>query len=217
MSIKLPQVMKSIKKAVFFVYQWIVAFPILLVLTILTAFFTTVLSPLFPNSKLSYFPARWWGRAFCYLLFIKVKVYGLEHFKPQESYVIVCNHQGIYDIFLIYGWMPMFFKWVMKAELRKIPFVGKACEAAGHIFIIRSNPIAAKHSIDKAESQLKNGVSVVIFPEGTRTFDGKMGKFKRGAFRIATDLSLPIVPVTLRVVMNVCRVITLTLIRELLK
>ena len=86
----------------------------------------------------------------------------------------------------------------MKAELRKIPLVGQACAAAGHIFMDRSNPVAAKHSLENAEKQLKNGVSVVIFPEGTRTYTGEMGQFKRGAFRIATDLSLPIVPVTLK-------------------
>lgn len=190
--------MKAKRHPLFSIYQWLIAFPVLLVLTIITAVATTILSPLFSNKRFSYFPARWWGRAFCYLLFVKVKVSGLENLNPKQSYVIACNHQSIYDIFVVYGWLPMIFKWVMKAELRKIPLVGKACEAAGHIFINRSNPIAAKHSLEKAEEQLQNGVSVVIFPEGTRTYDGKMGSFKRGAFRIATDLSLPIVPVTLR-------------------
>lgn len=104
----------------------------------------------------------------------------------------------MFDIFVVYGWLPFIFKWMMKAELRKIPLVGKACESAGHIFINRCNPIEAKHSIEKAELQLKNGVSLVVFPEGTRTFTGEMGKFKKGAFRIAIDLSLPIVPVTLK-------------------
>lgn len=190
--------MKERRHPLFSIYQWLIAFPVLLVLTIITAVATTILSPLFPNKRFSYFPARWWGRSFCYLLFLKVEVSGLENLNPKQSYVIACNHQSIYDIFVVYGWLPMIFKWVMKAELRKIPLVGKACEAAGHIFINRSNPIAAKHSLEKAEEQLQNGVSVVIFPEGTRTYDGKMGAFKRGAFRIATDLSLPIVPVTLR-------------------
>lgn len=190
--------MKAKRHPLFSIYQWLIAFPILLVLTIITAITTTILSPLFPNKRFSYFPARWWGRAFCHLLFVKVKVSGLENLNPRQSYVIACNHQSMYDIFVVYGWLPMIFKWIMKAELRKIPLVGKACEAAGHIFINRTNPIAAKHSLEKAEEQLQNGVSVVIFPEGTRTYDGKMGTFKRGAFRIATDLSLPIVPVTLR-------------------
>ena len=92
----------------------------------------------------------------------------------------------------------MIFKWMMKAEIQKIPFVGKACNAAGHIFIDRKIPVSAKRSLKKAEKQLQNGVSVVIFPEGTRTKTGVMGKFKKGAFLIATDLKLPVLPITLR-------------------
>lgn len=190
--------MKTKPHPLFVLYQWLVALPVLIILTILTAVFTIIFSPVFPNAQFSYFPARWWGRFFCYLLFIKVKITGLEKLDPKKSYVIAANHQSIYDIFVVYGWLPMIFKWVMKAELRKIPLVGKACESAGHIFIDRKNPVAAKKSLDKAEAQLRNGVSVVVFPEGTRTYTGQMGKFKKGAFRMATDLHLPIVPVTLR-------------------
>lgn len=86
----------------------------------------------------------------------------------------------------------------MKAELRQIPLVGKACESVGHIFMDRSNPVAARKSLERAESQLTNGISVVIFPEGTRTYTGKMMKFKKGAFRLATELQLPIAPLTIR-------------------
>ncbi len=178
-------------------YQWVIAFPVLLVLTILTALATTVLSPMLPNSQLSYFPARWWGRIFCWILFVRVRIKGLENLNMKQSCIVAINHQSIFDIFVVYGWLPSIFKWIMKAELRKIPLVGKACAAAGHVFIDRSHPIAAKHSLERAEKQLVNGVSVVIFPEGTRTKTGKMGKFKKGAFRIAADLELPIVPVTL--------------------
>jgi 1-acyl-sn-glycerol-3-phosphate acyltransferase len=190
--------MKLIRHPLFTLYLLLIVFPVLVVITILVALATTVLSPPLPNSKLSYYPARFWGRAICWLCFVKVKITGLENLDPNQSYVVACNHQSMFDIFVIYGWFPFIFKWMIKAELRQIPLVGKACEAAGHIFINRSNPIAAKRSLEKAEAQLQNGVSVVVFPEGTRTYTGEMGKFKRGAFRIATDLSLPIVPVTMR-------------------
>ena len=181
----------------FVIYQWLIAAPILMVLTILTALFTIILAPVFPNSRLSYFPARWWSRLCCWLLFIRVKTNGFEHLDKNQSYIFISNHQSIFDIFVIYGWMPFIFKWIMKSDLRKIPLVGKACASAGHIFIDRSNPIAAKHSIEKAAEKLKNGNSVVVFPEGTRTRTGKMTKFKRGAFMLAQELSLPIVPITL--------------------
>lgn len=179
-------------------YQWLVVFPILLVVTVLVALSTIVLSPLLPDSPVSYYPARWWGRVFCRLLFVRVRLVGIEKLDPGQSYVFVLNHQGVFDIFAVYGWLPHIFKWMMKAELRRIPFVGKACESAGHIFIDRSNPIAARCSIEKAEASLRNGVSLVVFPEGSRTRTGEMAQFKRGAFRIATDLSLPVVPVTIR-------------------
>jgi 1-acyl-sn-glycerol-3-phosphate acyltransferase len=182
----------------FFLYQWIIAFPVLLVITALVALTTIFLSPLFPDSKLSYYPARWWARIFCRLTFVRVKVIGLEKLDRKQSCIFISNHQSIYDIFAVYGYIPFIFKWVMKAELRRIPLVGKACEAAGHIFIDRTNPVTARKSLENAETQLQNGVSVVIFPEGTRTYTGEMGLFKRGAFRIATDLLLPIVPITIR-------------------
>ena len=167
-------------------------------LTVITAISTIILSPIFPNSTVSHFPAKWWSRLICYLLFIRVKVTGVEKLKITDSYIVAANHQSIFDVFVMYGWLPNIFKWIMKAELRKIPLVGKACESAGHIFIDRSNPIAAQKSLKRAEKQLINGVSVVIFPEGTRTKTGSMSRFKKGAFRIATDLSLPIVPVTIK-------------------
>lgn len=190
--------MKSVTTIFYLLYLYLIVLPILVVITILVAMATTILSPLLPNSQISYYPARWWGRVVCYLCLVKVDVHGLDRLNAQQSYVIACNHQSVFDIFAVYGWLPMIFKWVMKAELRKIPFVGKACEAAGHIFINRTNPVAAKHSLEKAEEQLVKGVSVVIFPEGTRTKTGKMGPFKKGAFRLATDIRLPIVPVTFK-------------------
>jgi len=190
--------MKSKKHLLFRIYQWIFAYPIISVATILVATATVILSPAFPNNKISYNPARWWGRIICKLCFVSVKVYGLDKLNPKQSYVFALNHQSFFDVFVVYSRLPFIFKWMMKAELRKIPFVGRACESAGHIFIDRTNQATILNSIKKAELQLHNGVSLVIFPEGTRTYTGELGKFKRGAFQIASDLSLPIVPVTLK-------------------
>ena len=182
---------------IYAIYQWLIALPILVCVTIIISLLTIILSPIVPNTSLSYFPARIWGRLLCWLLFIRVDIKGLENLKKGQSYVFVCNHQNVYDIFVVYGWMPLFFKWLMKKELRRLPFIGKACEAAGHIFIDRSNPRAAHKSLEIAQQSLQNGVSLVVFPEGTRTADGSIGKFKRGAFQIASELNLPIVPMTL--------------------
>ena len=190
--------MQTKKNNLFFLYQWVFVFPILLIITTLVALATIILSPLLPNHKMSYYPARWWSRLTCKLTFVKVKIIGLEKLNPRQSYVFALNHQSIFDVFVVYGWLPFIFKWMMKAELRKIPLMGKACESAGHIFINRSSPIEAKRSLENAKLQLKNGVSLVVFPEGTRTKTGEIAAFKRGAFRMTTDLLLPIVPVTIR-------------------
>lgn len=179
-------------------YEYLVAVPVWAVLTIVAAVLTMLFSPLWPDRKISYFPARFWSRAVCALFFVRVRVTGMERLDPRQSYIFMMNHQSWFDIFTVYGWLPYFFKWIMKADLRRIPFVGRACESAGHIFINRESPKAAQRSLEKAKSVLRHGVSVVIFPEGTRSRDGRLGRFKRGGFKIATDLGLPVVPVTLR-------------------
>ncbi|MDR1592507.1 MAG: 1-acyl-sn-glycerol-3-phosphate acyltransferase [Prevotellaceae bacterium] len=189
--------MKYIFRRLFALYLIIVFLPVVLTLTLLTAILTILFS-LTGDHKWCYIPARIWARLICALAFLRVRVRGKENYAPDKSYIFVANHQSILDIFLIYGWLNNRFKWIMKKELRSIPFVGAACEAAGHIFIDRSSGIRAKKSIEKAKERLQHGASVVIFPEGTRTHDGNVGQFKRGAFRIAQDIHLPIIPITIK-------------------
>ena len=130
-------------------------------------------------------------------MFLPVSVDGTEHIRPGQSYVFVSNHQSMFDVWLVYGWLPVIFKWLMKAELRKVPFVGTGCKAAGHIFVERRNAKAAMESLKEVEKQLTGGVCTVIFPEGTRSLNGELGRFKRGAFQIAIDLGLPVIPLSL--------------------
>jgi 1-acyl-sn-glycerol-3-phosphate acyltransferase len=130
-------------------------------------------------------------------LLIPIKVTGQENVDPKQSYVFVANHQSFLDVFAVYGWLPNNFKWLMKKEIRKVPFVGTACAVAGHIFVDRSNPRAALQSMDHIKKELVDGISTVIFPEGTRTKTGEMGRFKQGAFKIAMDMGLPVVPLSL--------------------
>ncbi|MFT3739053.1 MAG: lysophospholipid acyltransferase family protein [Breznakibacter sp.] len=139
----------------------------------------------------------YWSRAVGVITPMRVKVFGRGHVNNAQSYIIVSNHQSAYDIFVLYGWLGIDFRWIMKKELRKIFAVGYASEKVGHIFIDRSSPKAAYQSLEEAKKKLVNGTSVVIFPEGTRTGSNKLSKFKRGAFKMAYDLGLPILPVTL--------------------
>jgi 1-acyl-sn-glycerol-3-phosphate acyltransferase len=167
------------------------------VATLLTALATIIGSFCFGSSFWGYYPGMLWSRFLCLITWQRVSVQGREHLCPDQSYIFTPNHQGSFDIFLIYGYLGMPFSWVMKEELRRIPFVGAACEYAGHIYINRTNPLSIKQTLATAKERLQGGRSVVIFPEGSRTRTGKMGRFKRGAFLIATDLQLPVVPVTI--------------------
>jgi 1-acyl-sn-glycerol-3-phosphate acyltransferase len=126
-----------------------------------------------------------------------VSVSGRENIDPTCSYVIVSNHQSHYDVFVLYGWLGVDFKWVMKKELRKVPALGIACEKAGHIYIDRSDKKAALDSLNDAKKKIKDGTSVIFFPEGTRGRKGQMGDFKKGAFYMALDLGIPVLPVTI--------------------
>lgn len=110
--------------------------------------------------------------------------------------MFVPNHQGAFDIFLIYGFLGRNFKWMMKKSLRKIPFVGKACESAGHIFVDRSSPKKVLATMRQAESSLKDGVSLVVFPKGHVPSRDTWGT-SRGAFQLADELQLEVVPVTI--------------------
>ena len=178
-------------------YQLAVS-PVLLVLTVLTALAVTIGCTLFNASWWSYYPGKLWSRAFVRLLLLPVKVEGREHMAADQSYVIVPNHQGAFDIFLVYGFLNRHFKWMMKSELRSMPLVGKACESADFIFVDqKGGPKAMQATHDHARNVLREGVSLVVFPEGARTWDGGMRPFKRGAFQLADELQLPLLPVTI--------------------
>ncbi|MDR1644866.1 MAG: 1-acyl-sn-glycerol-3-phosphate acyltransferase [Tannerellaceae bacterium] len=184
-------------RILYYIYMRIFFLPIFLLLTLLTAL-TTMAGCLLGGERIfSYYPGMLWSRASCYLALCPVKVSGREHIRKGQSYIFASNHQGAFDIFLIYGFLGTPLKWIMKDGLRKIPFVGAACRAAGFIFVDHSTPQAAARSLQKAEQSLSRGASIAIFPEGSRTRTGGMNRFKKGAFRMAADLRLPIVPITL--------------------
>ena len=183
-------------RAIYLIYQIFIALPIMIVITILVALFTMIGS-IFNDRFWGYWPGMIWGRLFYLIFMIPVHIEGKEHIKKGQSYIIAPNHQSYWDAFLVYGYIGIKFKWMMKKELGRIPFVGWACYMAGCIFIDRSSRESGMNSIRKAESKLKDGMSVVIFPEGTRSHDGQIGKFKRGAFLISEELKLPILPVTI--------------------
>lgn len=184
-------------KVLYNIYLVCVALPIFFILTILTALVTIAGSFFGGAHTWGYYPGKIWSILTCRVLLLPVKVVGREKLHKHTSYIFVPNHQGAFDIFLIYGFLGRNFKWMMKKSLRKIPFVGKACQSAGHIFVDRSGPRKVLETIQNAKASLVDGVSLVVFPEGSRSFTGHMAKFKKGAFQLADELQLSVVPITI--------------------
>lgn len=147
------------------------------------------------------FASRWiaglWARLNAMVTLMKVNVEGRERLQPGQSYILVANHLSLVDIYLLYGFTGLDLKWVMKKELRRVPVLGKACEMMGHIYVDRSNTEAALQSIEAARERVRDGMCVVFFPEGTRSRTTELRPFKKGAFRMALDLGIPVVPISI--------------------
>ena len=184
-------------KYLYRLYQLIVVLPLGLVLTLLTALITIVGCSLGNGHFWGYYPAHLWARIMLWLFLIPVKVDGREHLERRQSYVFVSNHQGAFDIFLIYGFLGRNFKWMMKHQIQKIPFVGYACRKSHQIMVDKRGVSKIKKTYDDARRILEQGYSVTVFPEGARTFTGHMGLFRKGAFALADELQLPVVPLTI--------------------
>ena len=188
--------MNQILHILYCIYQLVVGVPVVIIITIITALEVGIGCAIGDGHFWGYYPGRWWAKVIIRTLLLPVRVEGREHLEKDRSYVFVANHQGAFDIFLIYGFLGRNFRWMMKRELRSIPFIGLACERAGEILIDRSSPARMKHSLIQAEKTLQGGTSLVVFPEGTRTRTGRVGPFRKGAFVLADELKLPVVPLT---------------------
>ena len=186
-------------KILFYAYQlykYVVFYPLLALSTVFLGTLASLMAIVF-GAKIATWNGVIWARFNSLITPMFVKVIGREKINKKQSYVVVANHQSQYDIFVIYGWLPLDFRWVMKMELRKVPILGYYCYKAGHIYIDRSDSKAAIDSINAAKSKMKNGTSVVFFPEGTRSVTGQLLEFKKGAFKFALDLGLPVLPITI--------------------
>lgn len=173
----------------------LVTYPMILVSTTLFGTLAVTLSLI--SKHLGFHAGVYWAQSLTWASWVRVRVEGREHLRPGQSYVILSNHQGAFDILALYGFLGRQFRWVMKQELRKVPFLGWGCAAIGHIFVDRGNSSRAIASLEAAKSQLAGGVSVLFFPEGTRSADGRLLPFKKGGFVMARQLGFPILPVTL--------------------
>ena len=139
----------------------------------------------------------WWSRFILWFFGMKVTVLGYENIDPLKPYIFVSNHASMFDIPTVFMALQGNVNIVFKKELTYVPVWGWALRYGHFIMIDRSNPREAMASIERAAQSIRNGSSVILFPEGTRTPDGKLQPFKRGAFSLAAKAGVPVVPLTI--------------------
>lgn len=170
----------------------ILAAPITLLFSVLTLI--DILLVRRSELKVQIFP-RSWGKFFCWLANVKIRIEGSENLDPEQTYIFVGNHVSQFDIFSFQGYFPHDFRWIAKKELFRFPFFGRAMLRSGIIPIDRSHGREALKSLNRAAEQIAKGTSVLIFPEGTRSEDGRLKPFKTGAVMLAIKAGVPVVPI----------------------
>lgn len=171
---------------------------LLVVITIVGAIIVMAVGMIHPYSPINQWVMKTWSRLVLLFAGVNVEVQGLEHVQPNQSYIIVGNHQSHFDIPVVVGYLPLKMTIISKKELFKIPFFGWGMKAAGVLKVDRSNRHQAIATLKEAERILrKHHISLLAFPEGTRSRDGKIHRFKKGPFMVALQTGLPVLPVTL--------------------
>jgi 1-acyl-sn-glycerol-3-phosphate acyltransferase len=149
------------------------------------------------QGNVSHLVARLWGRSILFVSRVHVDGAGLENIPAGRSCILMANHQSNFDIPVLLGRLPIQFRWLAKEELFRIPIFGRGMRGCGYISIDRSNRKLAFESLKEAARKIREGVSVMIFPEGTRSTDGKIRPFKKGGFVLSVDAGVPIVPIVI--------------------
>lgn len=171
---------------------------IILWILLVTGFFAILaifVSFISKSGDLPHIVARIWAKCILVASGIKVTVKGRSNIDSAGYYIYMSNHLSNFDIPVLLAYLPVQFRWLAKAELFKIPLFGYAMQRAGYISIDRSNFRSAVQSLKRAAKNIRDGVSVLIFPEGTRSQDFNIQPFKKGGFVLAVDSGVPIIPV----------------------
>lgn len=139
---------------------------------------------------------RIWSRGIVRVCGIDLEVIGLEHLRPGQSYVLICNHLSNFDIWCTLARMPFVVRFVAKKELLRIPIFGQALAVSDHIVIDRGDPQSAIARINAAAARTPQGMGILFYAEGTRSRDGRVHEFKKGGVSLALSTQLPIVPMS---------------------
>ncbi len=190
--------LKSLCVLGFGLYQWAVYIPLAITATIVGASIAVPIGWLLSPRIANVYVATLWAKFLTTAAGVRLTVSGREHIDPRRSYVVVANHQSAFDIPVIYGYSGLDLRWVMKAEIKWFPVGGGCRRAIGPHFGVRGKSAECTLGITKAFRRMDSGSGVLFFPEGTRSIDGRLLPFKKGAFRLAVDQQMDILPVTLK-------------------
>lgn len=174
-----------------FVWSCIVVFTVVLGVCAFLTF------PFDRRGKVIHLYARLWGWLILQSNGVTVQITGVEHIDSARPAIYMCNHQGTFDIFSLLAHLPVQFRWVAKVGLFRIPVLGWAMSTAGYVSLDRSKRKRAYRGMEIAAQKIKEGNSVVMFPEGSRSYDGALQPFMNGGFTLAIKAGVPIYPITI--------------------
>jgi 1-acyl-sn-glycerol-3-phosphate acyltransferase len=184
-------------KIIYQPYKWFFAIPLVFAFTFVFGLIA-ILTGIILGQDAVNIVAMVWAKLCCAIVPLKVNIRGTKNYTRNTAYVVVSNHQSMADIPALHGHLGLNIKWIMKKELGEIPIFGAACRQLGCITVDRGNHEAALQSIENAKKTLSGKGCVLFFAEGTRSRDGKVMPFKKGAFRFAHETKIPILPLTIR-------------------
>lgn len=187
-------------KALFYWVLYPLTRPFFLVFLILNTLVLGILviaiSLIDSRGNLVHYVGKFWSLLNLHLTGTRLTLRGGEKIEEGRPYIVMSNHQSLLDVWALIGRIPLQIRWIVKIELRKIPVFGYALERMGHIYIDRGDHENAYRGLDVAADRIRGGTSVIIFPEGTRSGDGRLLRFKRGGSYIAIKSGVSILPVT---------------------
>jgi 1-acyl-sn-glycerol-3-phosphate acyltransferase len=180
-------------------YHWwrtvFLLIPAIGVYTVVLGTISILSSLLDPSGDFGHRCARAWAWLVLRTTGVHVEVRGAEKLDPARSYVFASNHQSIYDIPIVFTSLPLQLRIIAKDSLGRFPFLGWHLQRTGHLLVDRKNPGAG--IVKKMAKLVRGARSLIVFPEGTRSVDGTVARFKAGMFFVAVDAGLPIVPVSI--------------------
>lgn len=177
----------------------ILVYPLVFLWTTISGFTGMLIAVVFraPNLTISFVPGKMWAPVILWLLGVKLKVSGREHLNDDIPSIFVANHSSFLDIPATAMAIPLKLNFIAKKELKNTPVVGWYISATKQIFIDRKDKAKAQESMAKAARRIQEGKHVLSYAEGTRSKDGKVKLFRRGAFLIAMEEDIPLVPVAI--------------------